>query len=343
QNNLPLFTSKKKVYDLLGAAENDGLYLSSNGPEAVFQVFYSAYVNHVKETGRTHFLATDMEDATILYSLKRMEKFGCSSKVIPVNQYGQLTKEILEQNLRPRSAMMSISWANNLTGVIHPLEDIAEVCKSKQVLLHVDCSSIIGKSYFRYEDMQVDFLTFDGSLFHDPLGSGAVVSKWSLPFTPFNPCPGFESVSKMLSLAETLEIASENFDHVCTETARLRDRLEKNVKDQIGDVVIPFAEVHRLPNVSVMCFPGVFNESLLYLLNSQGVYASMGGGKYQKISHILHLCQFDKNISQSALSFCLSHETTQQQVDKASQIIVDCYKKLIKCSISLKQEEKNES
>jgi cysteine desulfurase len=239
--------------------------------------------------------------------------------------------------------MLSISWANSLTGVIHPIDDIVEVCKSKQVLLHVDCSSILAKSYFRFEDCGIDFLTLDGSLFHDPLCSGAVLAKWSLPFTSFNPCAGYESLPHLVSLAESLEVAAENFDHICTETARLRDRLEKNLQSAIPDVYVPFSEVNRVPNVSVVCFPRVFNESLLYLLNSSGVYASIGGGRYQKLSHLLHLCQFERSISQCAVSFSLSFETTQEQIDKASAIIIDCYRKLEKCSRSLTQEKKDES
>lgn len=328
QCHLPLVTSINKLYDILGASEDDAFYFSSSGAEAIAQVYLSTYMSHVKETGRTHFMATDLEEAPFLLSMKRMEKFGCSAKTLPVNHFGQLSKDIIEESLRPRSALLSLSWANGLTGVIHPLQDIAEVCKKKEVLLHVDVSTMIGKHFFRFQDLGVDFLTFDGSLFHAPRGCAGTFIKSGVAFSPVALGASSEPTASLLALAESLEISAHNFDHVCTETARLRDRLENNIKQALPDVKMPFAQAERLPCTSVICFPGVINEALLYLLNSKGVYATMGGGQFQKLSHLLTLCKIDKTDAMGALSFSLSFETTEAQMDKASEIIIECYNKL---------------
>ena len=335
QSHLPLVTSINKLYDLLGVGDSDLFYFSSSGPEAIAQVFFSTYLSHVKETGRTHFVATDLEEAPVLLSMKRMEKFGCSAKTLPVNSFGQLTKEILEEGLRMRSALLSFSWANGLTGVIHPLADLAEVCKKKEVLLHVDASNMIGKHYFRFQDLGVDIMTFDGTLLHAPRGSAGTFVKGGSPFSPFALGVSCEPVAALLSLAESVELSMQNFDHVCTETARLRDKLEKNIARALPEVVFPFREAERLPNTTVMCFPGVVNESLLFLLNNKGVYASMGGGQFQKLSHLLQLCKIEKELSFGSLSFSLSFETTEDEVNKASEIIIDCYRKLKSHSSSL--------
>jgi len=343
QCHLPLVTSVSKLYDLLGASDNDAFYFSSSGAEAIAEVYISTYMSHVKETGRTHFMATDLEEAPFLLSMKRMEKFGCSAKTLPVNSFGQLSKDLLEESLRQRSALLSLSWANGLTGVIHPLEDIAEICRKKEVLLHVDVSTMIGKHFFRFQDLSADFLTFDGALFHAPRGSAGTFVKAGAPFSPIALGASSEPTASLLALAESLEIATHNFDHVCTETARLRDRLENNIQRALPEVKIPFALAERLPNTSVLCFPGVVNEALLYLLSSKGVYATMGGGQFQKLSHILTLCKIEKALAMGSLSFSLSFETTEEQVDKASEIIIECYKKLRGFSGSLIQEASNAS
>lgn len=327
--HLPLATLLAKIYDLVGAAENDAFYFNSSSAEAIAEVFISVYLTHVKETGRTHFVATDLEEAPCLLSLKRMEKFGCSAKTLPVNGFGQLTKEVLEEGLRPRSALLSLSWANGLTGVIHPLEDLAEVCKRKEVLLHVDASTILGKHFFRFQDLQVDFLTFEGSLLHAPRGCAGTFVKSGIDFNPLAQGNASQPIATLLALAEGLDLSMQNFDHVCTETARLRDRFEHQIKQALPEVFIPFAEAERLSNTSVICFTGVVNEALLYLLNQKGVYASMGGGQFQKLSHILGLCKVEKSRALGGLSFSLSYETTEEQVDKASEIIVESYKKLL--------------
>jgi cysteine desulfurase len=330
--HLPLVTALQKLYQLIGAHESDPFYYSFSSNEAIDQVYLSTYISHVKETGRTHFYATDLEESAILHSLKKMEKLGCSSKLLPVNHFGQLTKELLEEHLRPKAALLSLSWGCGLTGVIHPIEDIAEVCRKKNVLLHVEASNVIGKNYFRFEDMPIDFLTFDASYFHGPRGCAGVFVKALSPFIPQTMKQSSEPIAQIAILAEAFERAAENFDEMCTETARLRDRLESNIKEALTDVFFPFADAARLPNTSVICFPGVVSEALLYMLSSRGVYATMGGGSFQKLSHILQLCKIDKMHSMGALSFSLSYQTTEQQVDRASQIIVDGYKTLVAAS-----------
>lgn len=325
---LPLVASLRKLYELMGACDADHFYFSSSAAEAVDQVFLSTYISHAKQTGRTHFYAAGVEEAPIMLAAQKMEKMGCTAKTLAVNSFGQITKQILEENLRPRAAMLSISWASGLTGVIHPLHDIIEICKQKDVLLHVDASSMIGKSFFRFEDLQVDFMTFDASVFHGPRGCAGSFVKAFSPFCPHIAKQPSEPIAQICTLAEAMELAAEQFDRVCTETARLRDRLEANISAALPNVFMPFKEAERLPTTSVICFPGVVNEALLYHISSKGVLATMGGGSFQKLSHILELCGVDRLLSLGSLSFTLSYQTTQQEIDEASEIIISAYKSL---------------
>lgn len=328
QGYLPSLTSIRKLYDLIGACEGDSFYLHSSLSDAVSDVLLSTYQSLVKESGKSHFYTSEIEDSHFLLMMKKMDAFGCSLKTLKVNRFGQLTKQSLEEGLRPRAAMLSLTWANGLTGVIHPIEDIIEVCKKKQVMIHLDVSSVVGKHYFRFEDLAVDYLTLDGSLIHAPKGSVGTFAKMISPLTPFALDSSTENTCALLSLAESLELAAQNFDHLCTETARLRDRFESSLLSLIPDIVIPFAEAERLPNTSVICFDKLSNEALLYLLNTKGIYASIGGGRYQKLSHILQVFGIDKRLAFGSMSFSLSSFTTEEEIDTACQLIADCVKEL---------------
>jgi cysteine desulfurase len=327
-SHLPVVTAVKKLYELVGANEADQFFFRASLAESIDEIFLSTYFTHVKETGRSHFYSTDLQQAPIMFSLKKMEKLGCSAKSIAVNRFGQLTKQALEEALRPKAAMVSLSLACGLTGVLQPVHEIAEVCKQRQVLLHIDATHAIGKYFFRFEDLPIDFMTFDAAAFHGPKGCAGTFVKALSPFSSQLPKIGTEPSAHICILAEAFELAAEQFDKVCTETARLRDRLESNIEGVLQDAIAPFKEAERLPTTSVLCFPGVASEALLYMISSKGVYATMGGGSFQKLSAILQPCLNNKDLSLGALSFTLSHQTTEQEIDKASQIIIEAYKQL---------------
>ncbi len=142
----------------------------------------------------------------------------------------------------------------------------------------------------------------------------------------------------MAALAAAIQEGSQMFDHVCLETARLRDKLEKGILGGIGDATVFFQHVDRLPNCTAIAFPGVMGDALLYFLHRRGVYASIGGGHCQKLSHVLIASGVDPQLAQCALSFSLSFETTEEQIDEAIAIIVDSVWKLKGLSQKLLEE-----
>jgi cysteine desulfurase len=320
--------SLEAILEVLGAKEEDRFYFFSSSGEAIGQLYQSHYFDHIRHTGKNHIVTTNIEEAPVLMSLKRLEELGCGGKILPVNAQGQLTKEVLDGALRPRTSLVSISWANGLTGVVHPLADLAEACHAKDVRLHVDASYVIGKTYFRFEDLNIDFLTFDGSLLHAPKGTaGLLVKEKTVFFHPMASMMGMP-VGQIAALAKALEEGRQMFDHLCLETARFRDQLEKGVQEGFPDAVVLFQKAERLPNCCTIAFPGVIGDALLFLLNRKGVYASLGGGHCQKLSHILVACGFDETLSQCALSFSLSFETKEEEIDYAIKTIVECAHKL---------------
>lgn len=318
----------EEILDILGAIPEDRFYFFSSNVDAVSHLFLSHYFDSIRHTGKNHILTTNIEEAPVLMSLKRLEEVGCSGKILPVNFQGQLTKDVLDEALRPRTSILSLSWANGLTGVIHPIADLAAVCKAKDVRVHVDASYVIGKLYFRLEDLPIDFLTFDGSFLHAPKGTGGLIAKGKTLFSPPLSVMTGIPVGGISALAVALEQGQDMFDHMCLETARLRDKLEAGVLKGFPEATVLFQKAERLPNCSAIAFPGVVSDALLFLLHRKGVYASLGGGQCQKLSHILVASGVDEMLAQCALSFSLSFETTEEEIDYAIKTIVECAHKL---------------
>jgi cysteine desulfurase len=323
-----LHQGTESILKTLGAKKEDRFYFFSSQADAITHLYYSHYFESIRQTGKNHIVTTNIEEAPALISLKRLEELGCSGKILSVNGQGQITKEILEEALRPRTSLVSLCWANGLTGVVHPVADLAETCKAKGVCLHVDASYTIGKHYFRFEDLNIDYLTFDGSLLHAPKGTAGLLVKEKAVFSyPLAAMMGFP-VGGIAALAAALEENDQMFDYLCLETVRLRDKLEKGIQEGFPGARILFRDAERLPNCTAIAFPGVSSDALLFLLNRKGVYASVGGGHCQKLSHVLVACGVDEALAQCALSFSLSFETKEEEIDYAIMAVVESARKL---------------
>ncbi|HSX03981.1 MAG TPA: aminotransferase class V-fold PLP-dependent enzyme [Rhabdochlamydiaceae bacterium] len=293
---LDIAQKKKELLCAFSADEKSHLFLTASSAESDFQVVFSTYRDFIQQTGRTHLLFLESEEETILGPIKSLERFGIHGKMLPTNEHGQLTKGILEEAIKPRSAMLSLSWANSLTGVIHPIWDIMEVCKQKEVKLHLNLNSVIGKLYFSLQDIEADFFTCNG----------AIIAKEA--FTPAFEDKSYDPMEKLNGLYSDLINARDQMDHLCTETARLRDKLESGIQEICSDSQILFKNVHRLPHIAVIDFPGVSAEALLYLLYYQGIDAKRAG--------------------QSTISFELCAQTTEKEIDCMVEAACSLAKKL---------------
>ncbi len=305
----------------IGVASDDQCIFCEDPSLPISEVLFDL----VKKSGKNHFLSTQIEENSLLQGLKNLEKFACTTRYLPLNTFGQVSKDALEASIGPKTSFLSLSWANPLTGVIQPVQELAEVCKEKGIVFHVDASYVIGKLYFRFQDTSINYLSFKGSSFHAPKGSGALFIKGKAPLVaPKNDT----NLPLLATFSESLLESMNQFEHLCTETARLRDLFEKLIKDAISEVEVLFTKAERLPNTSVIAFPGIISEALLYMLNKKGVYATNGGVFSPPLSYILKSLRFDSLIADSALSFSLSYETTEADVIEAAKIIIATAKKL---------------
>lgn len=322
------------LYEVFGANDSDEVLLTGSGAEAVNQVILSTYELVTTQTGKNQFITANTDEAPAILALGRLEAFGCVPRSATVGKDGRLSSQSIIDVLTPRTAMVSVSWANAMTGVINPIADIGKICQERDIVFHVEASHVIGKSFFDLSELGVHYLSFGSEYIHGPKGAGALWMRKGMRSNNLV-LGGSTNVAAVVGMAQAAKECLQQRDYVCTEIARLRDRFEEGILELIPEALVFFREQERVPTISCIAFPGVVNEALLYTLNRKGVYASMGGGGFQQIALILEACGVEDELAQTALSFSLSRDTTEEQVERAVDIIADAVKKLRKSSSKL--------
>jgi cysteine desulfurase len=308
-----LDTRYQMIYDLVGAQDQDRFVFTPSGAEAINQVFWSVFIERARKEGKCHLVVSSIEDAPTMQCAKRLEELGCTIKIVPVDAQGQIDLAQLASCISPRTALISVTMAHGLTGVIQPVEEIIQIAREKKVLLHLEASYALGKYPFTFD---ADYLTFSGDRIHSVKGSGGLFAKEAAPLVPFvlggNEQGGLRGgsfdIPSFMALSAAAQQASLYLDTMALEVVRLRDLLESRVQGQPL-----YRDVLRLPNTSVIHFPKVHQEALLYLLNRKGVYANMGGPYCGHLSRIAN--------DECALSFALSRMTTEEEIVRASELI----------------------
>lgn len=328
------------IYALLGARESDDFVFTSSGAEGVNHVILSTYFDVTVHLGKNQFVTSTIDEAPSIMAIGRLEQLSCVGKMAPVDKHGRVTAHAISESITPRTALVSLSWANGLTGVINPVEEIAALCQERGIHLHLDATHVLGKIFTDWEEPPAHFITFNGDNLHAPKGTGGLYIRSDVKCSPFilggveqaGHRAGTLNVPGLVALGEAAREVLDSRDLLCTETARLRDNLEKGIASRIPDALPFFQDQERLPNCTAIAFPGIPNEALLYALNRKGVYASIGGGSFQQIGLILIASGIHETLAHSAISFSLSRETTEDEIDRTIEIVADCVQRLRKVS-----------
>lgn len=345
-----LLDSFKTLYHFLGAQETDQLIFTSSGAEAVNHVIAAIYRDITLTTGKNHFITSCLDEAPAILAIERLDSLGCVSKMVPANVNGCISVEDLAETLSPRTALVSLSWANGLTGVIQPLSEISTLCQERGILLHIDATHVLGRLFYNLEDIGADFITFNGDQLHAPKGTGGLYIKQGIKCSPFivggaeqgGRRAGSFNVAGLVGLACAAKEMLDHRDYLCTEIARLRDRLEAGIQEKIPQVYPLFREQERLPHCTTLVFPGLVNEALLFYLNRKGICASIGGGSFQQLNLLLSACKVSNSLAHSAISFSLSRYTTEEEIEQAIALIVEAAQCLLKMSQKIHASELNE-
>lgn len=328
----------KSIYTLLGAKETDTFVFTSSGAEAVNQAIFSAYFDVTLSSGKNQFLTSLADEAPSIMAFSRLEQFECVCRQIRPNREGKITAELLSKMITPRTALISLSWGSGLTGTFHPVEEIAALCRQRGILLHLDVSHVVGKFYFEIAEIDAHFFSFGADQLHAPKGCGGLFIKAGTDCKPLifggneqnRLRAGSFSVAHLAALGHAAKEAIDSRDLLCTEVARLRDKLEMGIVSHYPEAVPFYCDQERLPHCTTIAFPSIVNEAMLYTLNRKGLYASIGGGNFQQLSQLLIFAGVPEILAQTAVSFSLSRETTEAEIDLAIEKIVESAKQLRK-------------
>lgn len=335
-----LAESYQAVYTLIGGREIDDFVFTSSAAEAINQVILSTYLDVSLMTGKNQFITSHIDEAPSIMGIGRLEKFDCVGKMAFPNKKGLITADILAELITPRTALISLSWANGLTGVINPIDEIVSLCQERGILLHLDITHALGKLEFDFAAAGVSFVTFSGEHIHAPKGTGGLLVRAGLKCSPLiaggveqgGLRAGSYSIPDFIALGQAAKEAMDARVLMCTEVARLRDKLEKGILANYPAAVAFYADQERLPHCMTMAFPGIANEAMIFALNRKSVFACMGGGSFQQIALVLTAAGVPATLAECALNFSLSRETTDEDIERAIEIITSTAKNLRKLS-----------
>lgn len=328
--------SLSAINSLLEAGKEDSFIFTSSGEEAINQLMLGMFFTYIQESGRNHIILSSIDEAAHLSSVRRMEELGCSSKVVHPEKDGAVSIKALESAITPRTILMSLGAAHGLTGVVNPVEEIASLCQDRAIFFHLDVTHAIGRVPVNLNHPGISFITFRGEPLHAPQGTGGLLLKRSARTAPLilggREQGGLRGGAFSLALLSGLGVAAkallEAKDYLSTEIARIRVLFEDEVLASIPGSELLFFDALRLPHVTTIAFPGVASEPLLYHLNSQDVFASMGGGPFLPLSATLTESGFPLEKAFSALSFSFSRYSTEEDALAAAIALKKSVEKL---------------
>lgn len=309
-------------------AEPSEIYFTSCGTESDNAAIWSA----LRSTKKRHLITSQVEHSAVLHMGESLEQQGYGVTWLPVRTDGTLDLVTLEDSIRPDTAIVSLMWANNETGVLFPIEKIATICREKKVLFHTDAVQCPGKVPIDVKSLSVDFLAISGHKLHAPKGVGVLYVRKGVPFIPFQigggqergKRAGTENVASIIGLGKAAESAQESLIEEQTRVRAMRDRFENRILELIAGVRVNGNREERLPNTANICFQGVDAQELLAILDEQGICCSAGSacttGSVEP-SHVLSAMGVSESDAKSSLRFSFSHFNQDSEIDRALELI----------------------
>lgn len=316
--------ARERVASLLGAEPSE-IVFTSCGTESNNAAIQSALI---AQPGKKHVITTAVEHSANIKFGKFLQTRGYEVTYLPVESDGSMDLCALETAFRPDTAIVSVMWANNETGVIFPLEEISAICRSKGVPFHTDAVQTPGKLKIDVRSLGVDSLSISAHKLHAPKGIGALYVRRQTPFHPYvigggqerGRRGGTENVPYIIGFGKAAELAMATLTDENTRVRALRDRLENTILSSIPGTVRNGSRDHRLPNTSNIAFGDVEAEAILMLLDQVGICASSGSacttGSLTP-SHVLTAMGLGADRAKSCVRFSLGIYNTQQDVDFA--------------------------
>ncbi|MGR3173454.1 MAG: cysteine desulfurase NifS [Candidatus Scalindua sp.] len=315
--------AREKVARLIGAQYTTEIIFTSCGTESNSTAVYSALQAY---PDRKEIITTRVEHPAIISLAPHLEKQGIAVIQLKVDKYGNLDLNEYDRYLNEDTTLVTVMTANNETGVIFPVEKMAQIAKEKGVLFHTDAVQAAGKIPINMNNSAIDMLAISGHKLHAPKGIGALYLRRGTRFRPFlrgghqerNRRSGTENVTSIIGLGKAAEIAQNHIDVENTIVKEMRDRLEGEILKIVPRTILNGDKKNRLPNTTNISFEFVEGEGILLLLNELGIAASSGSACTSgalEPSHVLRAMGVPFTAAHGSIRFSLSRYNTMEEVD----------------------------
>jgi cysteine desulfurase len=327
--------ARAKVAALINAEPREIIFTSC-GTESNNSAIHGALAT---QPDKRHVLTTAVEHSANTKFCALLQKRGYTVTFLPVAPDGALDLQQLEASIRPDTAIVSVMWANNETGVLFPVREIAAICRRKGTLFHTDAVQTPGKLKIDVRELDVDFLSLSAHKLHAPKGIGLLYVRRRVKYQPYivgggqerGRRGGTENVASIVGFGRAAELAMASLPDEHTRVRALRDRLEDGILAAIPGTSRNGAKEPRLPNTSNLAFEGVEAEGILMLLDQAGICASSGSacttGSLDP-SHVLTAMGFSVARARSSIRFSLGIYNTEAEVDYVLEHLLGIIAKL---------------
>jgi len=314
--------ARARIASLLGTSPEEIIFTSC-GTESDSTAIRAAILSN---PGKKHILTSRVEHPAIKNHYEYLSKNGYRVTFVPVDREGRLDLDYLYDNLGDDTALVSIMWANNESGVIFPIEEISKIVREKGIVFHTDAVQAVGKIPMDLKTLDVDMLSLSGHKLHGPKGVGALYVRRGTKFTPFmigghqerGRRGGTENVASIVGLGKAAELAAAHLSDNYSQVKQLRDKLENELLKRVSNTIINGDRNHRLPNTTSIAFEYVEGESILLMMDQFGICASSGSactsGSLEP-SHVLRAMGVPFTAAHGSVRFSLSKYNTEEEID----------------------------
>ncbi|MCJ8503160.1 cysteine desulfurase NifS [Desulfatitalea alkaliphila] len=331
--------ARAKTADLLGAQPEEIIFTSC-GTESDSTAIWAALRAN---PGKRHVITSNVEHPAVKNLGEYLARNGYRVTFVPVDRQGRLDLDHLYAHLSDDTAVVSLMWANNETGVLFPVEAVAERVHKRGAVFHTDAVQAVGKVPIQMAENKIDMLALSGHKLHAPKGVGALYVRRGTKFAPFllgghqenGRRGGTENVAGIIGLGKAAELAAAKMEEENTRVKAMRDKLEQTLLERIPNAMVNGDPADRLPNTSSIAFEFVEGESILLMMDEFGICASSGSactsGSLEP-SHVLRAMDVPFTAAHGSIRFSLSIYNTEAEIDLVIEKLPPIIERLRKMS-----------